>query len=125
MRDDHDPLTGAIIGAAIYVHDNLGPGLLESAYEECMAWVLTRRGVAVRRQCMVPIVFEGHTIRAAYRIDLLVDNRVVVEVKTVDTILPVHEAQVRTYLKMSEIPVALLLNFRVPMMKHGIRRVTL
>ena len=125
MRDDHDPLTGAVIGAAIYIHDKLGPGILESAYEECMAWVLARRGIALRRQCTLPIVFEGHAIRAAYRIDLLVDDRLIVEVKTVDTILPVHEAQVRTYLRMSGMRVALLLNFRVPVMKHGIRRISL
>ena len=122
---DHDPLTSTVIGAAIYVHRMLGPGLLESAYEDCLAWTLTSRGVAVHRQRILPVRFEGQQIESAYRIDLLIENAVIVEIKTVERILPVHEAQLRTYLRLSGIKTGLLLNFLVPVMKDGIRRMSM
>lgn len=125
MRDDHDPLTSTVIGAAIYVHRVLGPGLLETAYDECLTWALTRRNVAVERQQIVPIVFEGYRANAAYRIDLLIEKQLIVEIKTVERILPVHEAQLRTYLRLSGLKTGLLLNFLVPVMKHGIRRMSM
>ena len=125
MRDDHDPLTNTVIGAAIDVHQRLGPGLLESSYEQCLLWALTARDRIVRRQVELPITFEGHRLDAAYRLDLLVDDRLVLEVKTVTRILPVHEAQLRTYLRLSGLKTGLLLNFLVPVMKDGIRRMSM
>ena len=125
MREDHDPLTDTVIGAAIHVHRVLGPGLLESTYEECLLWALTRRDIAVARQCELPIVFEGHRVNAAYRIDLVIEQRLIVEVKAVERIVPVHEAQLRTYLRLSGLKTGLLLNFLVPVMKDGIRRMSM
>ncbi len=125
MREDHDPLTSIVIGAAIYVHRVLGPGLLETAYDECLTWALTRRNVAVERQKVLPIVFEGYRANAAYRIDLLIEKQLILEVKAVERILPVHEAQLRTYLRLSGLKTGLLLNFFVPVMKHGIRRMSM
>ena len=125
MRDDHDPLTNSVIGAAIYVHQVLGPGLLESTYEECLTWALTKRDLNVHRQCELPIVFEGHRVNAAYRIDLVVEEKLILEVKAVERILPVHEAELRTYLRLSGMRTGLLLNFLVPVMKDGIRRMSM
>jgi GxxExxY protein len=125
MRADHDPLTNTVIGAAIYVHQRLGPGLLESSYEQCLAWALAAREISVRRQVELPVIFEGHRLDAAYRIDLLINESLVVEIKSVVRILPVHEAQLRTYLRLSGIGTGLLLNFLVPVMKDGIRRMSM
>ena len=125
MREDHDPLSNTVIGAAIYVHQKLGPGLLESSYEQCLTWAMTARNLSVRRQVELPVVFEGHRLDAAYRIDLLVNETLVLEIKTVERILPVHEAQLRTYLRLSGLKTGLLLNFLVPVMKDGIRRMSM
>jgi GxxExxY protein len=125
VTDNNDPLTSTVIGAAIYVHRMLGPGLLESAYEDCLAWTLTSRGVAVNRQRILPVTFEGKQLESAYRIDLLIENSVIVEVKAVERVLPVHEAQLRTYLRLSGLKTGLLLNFLVPVMKDGIRRMSM
>ncbi len=125
VPDDQFSLTSTVIGAAIYVHRVLGPGLLESAYEDCLAWVLTSRGVAVHRQRILPVTFEGKQIESAYRIDLLIQNELIVEVKAVERVLPVHEAQLRTYLRLSGLKTGLLFNFFVPVMKDGIRRMSM
>ena len=125
MREDHDPLTDTVIGAAIYVHQRLGPGLLESSYEQCLTWALTARNLSVRRQVELPVVFEGRRLDAAYRIDLLVNETLILEIKSVERILPVHEAQLRTYLRLSGLRTGLLLNFLVPVMKDGIRRMSM
>jgi GxxExxY protein len=125
MREDHDSLSETVIGAAIYVHQKLGPGLLESSYEQCLTWALTARNVAVRRQVELPIIFEGHRLAAAYRIDLLVNEMLILEIKTVERILAVHEAQLRTYLRLSGLKTGLLFNFLVPVMKDGIRRISM
>ena len=123
MQTDHDHISGAIIGAAIHVHQRLGSGLLESAYDECLTCVLTRAGLKVQQQLELPIVFEGHRLQSTYRIDLLVERQLIVEVKAVEQILPVHQAQLRTYLRLSGLESGLLLNFCVPVMKEGIRRI--
>jgi GxxExxY protein len=125
MREDHDPLSNTVIGAAIYVHQKLGPGLLESSYEQCLMWALTARSLSVRRQVELPVVFEGHRLDAAYRIDLVVNETLILEIKTVERVLPVHEAQLRTYLRLSGLKTGLLLNFLVPVMKDGIRRMSM
>ncbi|HEX6964885.1 MAG TPA: GxxExxY protein [Gemmatimonadaceae bacterium] len=115
-------LTEQIIGAAIDVHRVLGPGLLESAYEECLAWELTERQVPFARQVALPVVYKGAKLDCGHRIDLIVADAVVVEVKCVSQIAPVHEAQLLTYLKLGGWRVGLLLNFNVSVLRDGIRR---
>jgi GxxExxY protein len=121
-RERLNALTDRIIGAAIEVHRQLGPGLLESTYEVCLQHEMETRGLHVRKQVALPIVYKGIQLDEGYRIDLLVDEQVVVELKAVEQILPVHEAQVLSYLKLSGRKVGLLLNFRAVLMKDGIRR---
>ena len=118
-----DSITEAIIGDAIAVHRRLGPGLLESAYEVCLAGLLARRGLKVERQLALPVIFEGERIECGYRVDLLVDERVLVELKTVAELLPVHFAQLSTYLKLSNCEVGLLINFNVAQLVDGVRRI--
>lgn len=111
-----------IIGAAIEVHRTLGPGLLESAYEECVCRELTFRNIGFERQRPLPVVYRGFRLDSGYRLDLLVADTVVVEIKTVDRVLPIHEAQLLTYLRLGGWHLGLLLNFNVPVLKDGIRR---
>lgn len=111
-----------VIGAAIEVHRNLGPGLLESAYEVCLARELAGRGVEFQRQVELPVVYKGERLDAGFRIDLLVADAIVVELKAIEKVLPVHEAQLITYLRLSNKRVGLLINFNVPMLKDGIVR---
>jgi GxxExxY protein len=120
-----DPLTERIIGFAIDVHRSLGPGLLESAYEECLCVELASAGIGFQRQVELPVVYKGRTILPGYRMDLVVDRAVVVEIKAVERLLPVHQAQLLTYMKLAQLPRGLLLNFHVAVLKDGIRRMTL
>jgi GxxExxY protein len=115
-------LTNEIIGSAIEVHRNLGPGLLESTYEECMAFELQERDLTVERQLELPILYKGNHLEQNYRIDLLVNNQVIIELKSVNKIEPIHDAQLLTYLKLANKRYGLLLNFNVPVMKQGIKR---
>ena len=115
-------LTSTIIGAAIEVHRHLGPGLLESVYEESLAYELTGRGLLINRQQELPLIYKGIQLDANYRIDLLVNNEVILELKAVQKIENIHKAQLLTYLKMAKLRCGLLLNFNVPVMKQGIHR---
>lgn len=115
-------LTHAIIGSAIEVHRTLGPGLLESAYEECLASELISRGLRFERQKPVPLIYKETRLDCGYRIDLLVEGRVVVELKSAEAIAPIHEAVVLTYLRLSGCRLALLINFNVTTLKDGVRR---
>ena len=115
-------LTHAIIGAAIEVHRELGPGLLESAYEECLARELTVRGLRFERQKAVPVVYKEVKLECGYRMDILVEDRIVLELKSIESLAPVHEATILTYLRLSGRSLGLLINFNVPMLKEGIRR---
>jgi GxxExxY protein len=118
-----DSITGAIIGSAISLHRELGPGLLESTYERCLSVLVAAGGLAVERQVVMPLIFHGHRLDHAYRLDLLVESRVVVEIKTVTVLDPVHIAQMVTYLKLSGCAVGLIMNFNVARLTDGIRRV--
>ena len=111
-----------IINAAIEIHKTLGPGLLESVYEATLEHKLKKFGLNVKTQVALPVIFEEIKLDAGYRIDLLVENKVIVELKSVETILPVHKAQTLTYLKLSKLKLALLINFNVPLLKEGIKR---
>ncbi|HSY77185.1 MAG TPA: GxxExxY protein [Bacteroidia bacterium] len=117
-----DKITGAIIGCAIEVHKALGPGLLETAYEECLAFELKNAGLDIVRQQPVPVVYKEIKLECGYRIDLLVEKMVVVELKSVETFNPVHEAQILTYMKFANKPLGLLINFNVLLLKDGIKR---
>jgi GxxExxY protein len=120
--NDLNALTGIIVDSAIQVHSAIGPGLLESAYETCLAYELRERGVRVRTQILLPIKYKAIRMNVAYRIDLLVEESVIVELKTVSKLLPIHEAQLLTYLRLSGRRLGLLLNFHVPLMREGIKR---
>jgi len=115
-------LTGRILGAAIEVHRHLGPGLLESAYRACLIDELKAAGLHVRSEVAVPVMYKGRSIEGAYRADLVVEGAVLVELKAVEQILPIHEAQTLTYMRLGNLPLGLLLNFNVSRLKDGIRR---
>lgn len=119
---DTERIARAAIGAAMSVHRTLGPGLLESVYEICLAHELERRGHRVLKQTPMPVVYETVKLDAGYRIDLVVDSDVIVEVKAVEALAPVHEAQVLTYLRLSGRRLGLLINFNVALLKQGIKR---
>jgi GxxExxY protein len=118
----HEELSGQIIAAAIEVHRELGPGLLESAYEECLCREVTMRNITYVRQYPLPIKYKGELLECGYRIDLLVEGTIVVEIKSVEEIASIHEAQLLTYLKLSSKKVGLIINFNVPLLKDGIKR---
>jgi len=118
----HERVTNAIIGAAIEVHKFFGPGLLESAYERCLCHELDLRGIRYRHQQQLPIEYKGIQLENGYRIDLLVEDTVIVELKCVETIAPVHEAQLLTYMRLTGKRVGLIINFYVPVLKDGILR---
>ena len=121
-REWLNQLSNKIIGAAIEVHQELGPGLLESVYEYCLEAELRARKIHVDRQVQLPVVYKGETLKKDFFIDLLIEQEIIVELKCVDVVLPVHEVQLVTYLKLANKKLGLLLNFNVPMMKQGIIR---
>jgi len=119
---DIDQISGAIVDASMKIHSALGPGLLENAYEACLIHLLRKNGFHVARQVDIPVTFDGLKIDAGYRLDLLVNDVVVVELKSVEKLLPIHQAQMITYLRLSGKKVGLLINFNVPHLKDGIKR---
>ena len=122
MKISEKNLTEQIIGSAIEVHRPLGPGLLESAYEECLCHELSLHGLQFERQKLLPLEYKGIKLDCGYRLDIIVENKVVLELKTVEAIAPIHEAQLLTYLRLSKIKVGLIINFNVPVLKNGVRR---
>ena len=115
----HEALTEQIIGAAIEVHRALGPGLVESAYEECLCHELHLRGITFRRQVPLPVEYKGVSLDCAYRLDLIVQDEIILELKCIERVLPVHEAQLLTYLKLTGKRVGLIINFNVPALVRG------
>lgn len=124
-REQKDQKTSAIIGAAIEVHRQLGPGLLESVYEDCLCYELRLRGIPFQRQVPLPLVYKGLTLESSYRLDIVAEDRIVIEVKAVEQLLRVHEAQLLSYLCLSGKHVGLLINFHVPYLYEGIKRLVL
>lgn len=123
IDDGTGDVSEQIIGAGIEVHRKFGPGLLESAYRLPMVWALEKRGLCVQMECALSIEFDGRVVPRAYLIDIVVEDLVIVEIKSIAAILPIHIAQVSTYLALSGIRVGLLMNFNVQVLRHGIRRV--
>jgi GxxExxY protein len=117
-----DDLTGKIIGCAIEVHRTLGPGLLESAYEACLAYELIALGLTVERKVPMPVIYKGVSLDCGYRLDLVIERQVICELKTVDRLNDVHQAQILSYLKLSGVPVGLLINFHQRTLTAGIKR---
>lgn len=123
---DIDPhlneITGAIVDSAFQVHEIVGPGLLESVYHRCLVIEMMNRGLKIEQEVAVPIRYKGYDVNSFYRIDILVEERVIVELKSVDRLLPVHDAQILSYLRLAQKKIGLLINFNVPLIKKGIRR---
>ena len=124
-HDGRDPLTERIIGAAIEVHRNLGPGLLESIYGSCLSWELRQRCIMAEQQVPLSVTYKGMRLRNAYRLDLIVEQAVIVELKAVDHLPPLIDAQVLTYLKLTGLHTALIINFNAGMLRDGVRRLVL
>jgi GxxExxY protein len=116
-------ITEKIIGCAIEVHKTLGPGLLESAYEECLCYELRQIELRFERQVPLPVIYKGVKLDCGYRMDVVVENSIVVEIKAVERVVPVNEAQVLSYLKLANKPLGLLINFHVPVLKNGLKRI--
>lgn len=123
-REELNKITEGIIGAAIEVHRNLGPGLLESAYQAALAYELNQRGYKVEQQKPLPMLYKEIKLDAGYRLDFLVNDRVILEIKSSDKIVPIHDAQILSYLRLSGCKVGLLINFNVKLLKSGIKRFT-
>lgn len=116
-------ITETIIGVAINIHRSLGPGLLESSYEACMVYDLSEAGLKVEQQKSLPVAYRGVKLECGYRLDLMIENEVIVEIKSIEKLLPVHKVQLMSYLKLSGCKVGLLINFNVEILKEGIQRV--
>ncbi len=121
-KEELDPLTGKIIGAAMEIHRALGPGLLESAYEACLIYELRLRKLRIEPQKSMSVFYKDVMLDCGYRVDLVVEDQVIVEIKSVNSLAPIHEAQLLSYLKLSDCKVGLLINFNVKMLKEAIRR---
>ena len=124
-RHEFDSLSNRVIGCAIEVHRNLGPGLLESAYEQCMARDLSLVGIPFKTQWPLPVEYKGVKLDCGFRIDMLVDDKLIVEIKSVEKLLGIHQAQLLTYMKLARIRTGLLINFNVVLLRQGIRRMVL
>jgi len=122
QREELNKITEGIIGAAIEVHRNLGPGLLESAYQAALAYELNQRGYKVEQQKPLPMLYKEIKLDAGYRLDFLINDKVVLEIKSSDKIMPIHDAQILSYLRLSGCKVGLLINFNVKLLKNGIKR---
>jgi GxxExxY protein len=121
---DINELTGKVIGAAIEVHRILGPGLLESAYEECLCYELIQREIVFERQKELPLNYKRIKLDCGFRLDIMIPGRLIIELKSCENLQPIHEAQLLTYLKLTGIKLGLLINFNVPVLKEGIKRIS-
>jgi GxxExxY protein len=120
---EFDELSGKVIGLAIEVHRHLGPGLLETVYEHALAYELSQARIPFQRQCPLPVQYKEVHLDCGFRIDLLVDDAIIVELKSVDKLLPIHETQVLTYLRQAQKPIGLLINFNVQLLRNGLKRI--
>ena len=125
IEPELEKIASEVVGAAFNVHKAFGPGLLENAYEVCLVHDLIKSGIKVERQVAIPLVYDGEEVDVAFRVDILVEGKLLVELKAVERILPIHEAQIITYLKITGQRLGLLINFNVPLIKEGIKRIVL
>ena len=125
LPPDLEDLAAALVDSAFKVHRTLGPGLLESVYESCVCIELTRRGISYERQAPMPLVYEGVNVDGGFRLDLLVERSVVLEIKAVEKLMPIHQSQVLTYLRLTNLRLGLLINFNVLMFREGVKRIVL
>ena len=123
IKMNQEDVATIIIDAALKVHRSLGPGLFESAYQLCLAYELRQRGLQVECEVALPIIYEGIKIEAGYRIDMVIENQIIIENKTVEQLLPIHEAQIMTYMKLSKTQIGFLINWNVRLIKNGIKRI--
>ena len=123
LTSDLEGIARAAVDAGLCVHKALGPGLLETVYEHCLTYELQARGLSVRCQTVLPVIYKGIELNAGYRLDLLIEDKVIVEVKAIDALTRVHEAQLATYLKLSGLRLGFLMNFNVPLFKQGLKRI--
>lgn len=122
---DIEEIASIIVDAAIHVHRTFGPGLLESAYQRCLAHELKKRGLEIKTELSQPIIYDGELIEAGYRVDMLVNDCIIIENKTVEAILPIHEAQLLTYMRLSQVKLGFIMNWKVKLMKQGIKRMVI
>jgi GxxExxY protein len=122
MSLEDNQLTQAIMDSLFQVHSTMGPGLIESLYEECLCWELTERGIAYERQKNVPLTYKNHQLGNGLKLDILAENKVIIELKSCESILPVHKAQIISYLRLTGMPLGFLVNFNVPLIKNGVQR---
>ncbi len=122
-NDRLDEISHRIIGAAIEVHRNLGPGLLESAYQSCLAFELKQLGVKLEEQKPLPVIYKDMRLDCGYRLDLVVEDEIIIEVKAIEKLVPIHEAQLLSYLRLAKKRVGFLMNFHVPVLKNGLKRI--
>jgi len=122
---EDNKISGEIVDSCLKIHRALGPGLLEKVYEECLFYELNQRGISYQKQKTLPVCYEKLIVENAFRLDLLVKDRIIVELKRIELVLPIHEAQILTYMKLTKIPLGLLINFNVPLIKDGIKRFVL
>lgn len=122
QRDEDDPCSGRVIACALEVHKALGPGLLESTYQQCLAHELSLHNIAFKLESPLPVNYKGCCLNCGYRIDLLVEDRLILELKAIEEVKPIHHAQILTYMKISGISTGLLINFNVKLLKDGIKR---
>ena len=125
ISEEVNRISKEILDTSFYIHTKLGPGLLESVYEDCLEYFLFKKNIKVERQKLLPLKIDGFQIPSGLKLDLLVEDQVIVELKAVEKIVPVHEAQVHTYLKLSQLPLGLLINFNTKSLKDGIRRIAM
>ena len=125
LPPDLEDLAAALVDSAFKVHRTLGPGLLESVYESCLCIELTRRGISYERQAPMPLVYEGVNVDGGFRLDLLVERSIVLEIKAVEKLMPIHQSQVLTYLRLTNLRLGLLINFNVLMFREGVKRIVL
>lgn len=123
-KDNEQDLSKIAVDSAFVVHKHFGSGLLESAYEACLVHELTKRGLTVERQKILPILYDGLEIENGYRLDIIVEGALILELKCVEKILPIHQAQIMTYLRLSKIKTGLIINFNTPLIKDGIKRIS-
>ena len=121
-KEDYENLFKTIVNCAYEVHKELGPGLLESVYEECLLIELNSQGLNAKNQAKLPIIYKGNELEKTFFVDILVENKIIIELKAVEEILPIHEVQLMTYMRLSEIYLGALINFNVQLIKNGIRR---